>query len=169
VGDRTYIWYGSWNLTASGTEKVDLEQDMLNSHGDIGLLTVPRDRFGYVSVIDPSTAKERETFRSGRGSLLSAPFRVNGAPARVFMNVDISGGGKLAVELLDQGGMPIAGYSSSRFSPPAQSGFRVPVVWQDRNAVPAGGPYRLRVSFDCLGQQSPKLYAVYVTVANGQR
>src|SRR5439155_1007187 len=50
---------------------------ILISHGDTGLLTLRRDGFDYSSVLNSKAAKPGETFGSGVGSLLTAPFRVS--------------------------------------------------------------------------------------------
>ena len=161
VGDRTYIWYGNWNLAANPEEEI--ERATLIPQGGVGLLKLRRDGFGYLSVLDPKTASARETYRSGVGSLLTAPFRVTGNPATLFLNVDVSGRGTLTVEVLDEAGSPVPGYSSAEFIPLQQSGVREPARWKQHRTLPGQGSYRLRVSFDRKGEQSPRLYAIYVS------
>jgi hypothetical protein len=160
IGEKTYIWYGSWDLTASQTAEYSREKDYL-PHGDIGLFMLRRDGFGYLSVLDPKSAKPKETFGTGQGSLITAPFRVNQTAASVSLNVELRRG-ELTVELLDQGGMTIPGYSSNDFMALKRSGLREPAVWKEKKTIPAGGPYRFRVRFECKEQESPQLYAVYV-------
>lgn len=160
VGDKTYIWYGSWNLAVSG-DKIDLAVDMLTSHGEVGLLTLRRDGFGYFSVLDPREAKPHETYESGTGSLMTAAFTVKGLGAEVFLNVDSPGPDGLTVQLLDEGGMPVAGYGHDDFSGLGGSGLRQKAMWGQRQKIPSGGPYRLRVALK-HHENAPKLYALYV-------
>lgn len=164
IGGRTYIWYGSWNLTASG-DTFDLAADMLASHGEIGLLTLREDGFGYFSVLDPGTAEPKDTFGTGEGSLLTAPFRVSGGAAGLFLNVDAVTSGGVAVELLDGRGVPIPGYGLADFAPLAEGGVRKAASWKNHADIPLGGPYRLRVALKHGNGGSPRLYALYVAAA----
>jgi len=164
IGDETFIWYGSWDLTASGGTQVYLDRDMLESHGDIGVLKLRRDGFGYAAVRDPKTARPRETFGTGTGSLLTVPFRVEGSPARVSANADTAAGGSLRFELLDTGGTPVRGYTLDDAIPLEKSGVRVPVRWRKGDEL-VPGIYRMRVRIDRSGASSPRLYAFYVTSA----
>ncbi|MFN0171749.1 MAG: hypothetical protein ACKV22_35490 [Bryobacteraceae bacterium] len=162
VGDETYIWYGSWDLTASGGTQVYKDKDMLESHGDVGLLKLRRDGFGFVAVRDPKTAKPRETFHTAVGSLVTVPFRIERTPARVFANVETAAGGKLRFEVLDQRGSPVRGFTLNDSLPLEKPGVRVNVRWKAGNSL-APGTYRLRAQIERAGDSSPRLYAFYVT------
>jgi hypothetical protein len=161
AGEETLIWYGSWNLTVSGGSQVYLDRDMLESHGDVGLLRLRRDGFGYAAVRDPQTAQPRETFGTGTGSLMTVPFRIEGSPGRIYANVETAPGGKLRFELLDARGVAVRGYTLDDAVPVEKSGVRVPVRWKGGvDLVP--GAYRVRAQIDRSGASSPKLYSFYV-------
>ncbi|PYV08702.1 MAG: hypothetical protein DMG07_25040, partial [Acidobacteria bacterium] len=147
VGDRTYIWYGTWNLTTSGGPQVDVAADLLASHGDVGLMMLRRDGFGYVSVLDPKELKRMETYGDGIGSLLTVPFRVAGGNAAVAVNAELGTGGRLTLELLDGNGRPLDGYAAADFVRPEHGGVKVPVRWKSRGTIPEG-VYRIRVKLE---------------------
>jgi hypothetical protein len=162
IGGRTYFWYGSWDLTSSG-DKFDAAADLLKSHGEIGLLTLRQDGFGYLALLDPKLAGADDTFYTGIGSLLTAPFRLMGGGARIFANVDGVGQGGFAAELLDSGGRVIPGWDFENFLSLGQGSLRQPLAWRNQSVVPEGGPYRLRVRLAWKGKASPRLYALYVS------
>ena len=163
VGDRTYIWYGTWDLTTSGGPDVNLSTDMLSSHGDVGLMTLRRDGFGYVSVLDPKAVKPRETYGDGIGTLLTVPFRVAGGSASVTVNAELAAGGRLTLELLDGNGRPLEGYGAGDFLVLQRGGVKVPARWKSHATIPQG-LYRIRARIERQGAESPKLYAFYVTI-----
>jgi len=75
VGDQTYLWYSHW----------DCDGEFRNQ--DIGLATLRRDGFGYLSAINPDAPATCETafFDAGEG-------------ARLFVNAD----GPVTIELLNE-------------------------------------------------------------------
>jgi hypothetical protein len=137
---------------------------MLQSHGDIGLLKLRRDGFGYLAVRDPATAQPRETFGSGTGSLVTVPFRIEGSPARVYATAETAPGGTLRFEVLNAGGVPVRGYTLDDAIPLGKSGLRQAVHWKGREALEPG-VYRMRVRIDRTSSYSPRLYGFYVTSA----
>jgi hypothetical protein len=158
IGDETYIWHGSWDLQAAGNSRAFTEAGILARKGEVGLLKLRRDGFGYVSVLDPRTARAQETFRTGVGSLMTVPFEITGPGARLEANAELVAEGGIRFELLDRAGMPVPGHSAAI----DRSGVRVPVSWKT-NALIRPGTYRLRATIDRRGAESPKLYAFYVT------
>jgi len=164
VGDETFIWYGSWDLTASGATPTVQEQDMVRSHGDIGLLRMRRDGFGFIGIPDPATIKPRETFATGLGSLLTVPFRIEGTSASVFVNAEAVLGGKIRVEVLDEQCVPVPGFSLTDAIAVENSGMRVPVRWKGERVLPPS-MYRLRVQIERGASATPRLYAIYVTAS----
>jgi hypothetical protein len=158
VGDETWIWYGTWNLQAGGNSRNYSKDALMVSQGDIGLLKLRRDGFGYVSVLDPKKARAQETFKSGIGSLMTVPFEIGGANIRVAANAQLAADGRINVELLDRAGLAVPGYSATVET----SGLRIPLTWQNKSPVPRG-IYRLRASIERRGPESPRLYALYIT------
>jgi hypothetical protein len=90
-----------------------------------------------------------------RGGQLTTPaLRFSGG--RLELNVETSGGGSVEVELLDDQGKPIEGYSRADSQPINGNSVRMPVRWKTTDDVRelAGRPVRLRFYMrDC------KLYA----------
>ena len=158
VGGETWIWYSSWNLAAGGHTKTYAPEKLLVSQGDIGLLKLRQDGFGYVSVLDAKKARANDTFRTGKGSLMTVPFEVTEKEARLEVNVELAEGGMVGFELLDAKGTPVPGYTASV----ERSGIREPVTWSNKKLI-APGTYRLRAGIQRAGNDSPKLYGFYVT------
>ena len=158
VGDETWIWYSSWNLAAGGNTKNFDQKVLLMPQGDIGLLKMRRDGFGYVSVLDPKKARANDTFRNGIGSLMSVPFESKGSEAQLTANVELAAGGSVSFELLNRTGSPLPGYTAVV----ERSGVRVPIIWKNGKSI-APGIHRLRARIERKGPESPKLYAFYVT------
>ena len=156
VSDETWIYYGAWNLSAGGNTKA-FQKTAFFITEDIGLLKLPRDRFGYVSVLDLKKAKSQETYRTGIGSLMTVPFEITRNGARLEVNADLVSEGRIRFELLDRNG----DLKADGAKEVEKSGLRV--------AVPLGkggliepGIYRLRISIERHGAESPRLYAFYL-------
>lgn len=129
-GDRTMIWYSHWD--SAGKFK-----DM-----DIGLATLRRDGFGFLSRKEESNDAHfiTSTFTAGNISL----------------NVDgITPESPLTVSLHDHLDRPIAGYTARI----TQNGLHQPIQWP--KPLPEGQSLALRVNFpiNC----SARVYAVYLS------
>jgi hypothetical protein len=126
VGDQTYLWYSHW----------DCDGEFRNQ--DIGLATLRRDGFGYVSALQGDAPADFETafFDAHPG-------------AKLFVNADgVSADAPLKVEVLDEK-LKVIGHAEVN-----KSGTRVEVM-----ALPAGR-IAARVS---LGEGSKaKVYALYL-------
>ena len=131
-GDKTMIWYSHWD---TGGKLKDME---------IGLATLRRDGFGYLSrkIADSSAHVETAHFRST-------------SPAKVFVNVEgVTAALPLAVQLIDELARPVEGASAEVTT----SGTRIEVTFA--NPIPAGKSCALRVTLPDGG--NAKLYAIYV-------
>lgn len=136
VGEQTYMWYSHW----------DCDGEFRNQ--DIGLATLRRDGFGYLTnqKTDAPAMCETTFFESGKGT-------------RVFVNVDgISRDAELEVELLDEHAQRIPGYSQDAAAVIHQAGTRVEVIW--RTPLPKNRKLALRLALPEGG--AAKLYAVYL-------
>jgi hypothetical protein len=144
VGDETYIWYGTWDLSAGSDRE---------TRGAVGLLTMRRDGFGSVSPMKPE----------GPAQLVTCPLEVAG-PAQLTINVDgLSSGTWLRVELLDELERPIPGYSGSDPGKVTHSGVAVPVTWANGETIHGvKGRFRVRVVFEGAGRERTRLYALYL-------
>ncbi len=123
----------------------------------IGLATLDRDRFGYLSSKLPQS----------EGALTSSPLEIRGK-VRVFVNAEGLGSkSQLRFALLDETYRPIAGYSVADSRPLEKDGLRQPVTWLKHEVVEGveGQRLLLQVRFLGTGQQSPRLYVVYLTAS----
>ncbi|MEA3400417.1 MAG: hypothetical protein U9R79_04155 [Armatimonadota bacterium] len=88
------------------------------------------------------------------GEIVTPPIRFEGS--RLELNVNTSGGGSVVVELLDESGAPIPGYTRQDATPVNGSSVRMPVSWGGSTDVSALSrrPIRMR-----LLMQDCRLYA----------
>ena len=144
VGDETYIWYGTWDLSA-GRDR--------DAPGAVGLLTMRRDGFGSLSPMNPS----------GPAQFVTCALDAAGA-SRLVLNADgLSPDASLRVELLDELERPLPGYSGPNAAVVTEPGVRVRVRWPSGNvAEHHGRPFRLRVSFEGAKRDRIRLYALYL-------
>ncbi len=141
VGEKTYIWYSHW----------DCEEKFRSQ--EIGLATLRRDGFGYLS---------RQSL-SDPGQLVSAPFEAGMRGVKVFLNVDgVSAAAPLTVELLDELDRPVRGYSGADGARVAESGTRHEVTWPKFRSgnLPTGVKLAVRVGFPPTSEA--KVFAMYV-------
>lgn len=138
VGEQTYIWYSHWDCEGQFRSQ------------EIGLATIRRDGFGYLSAKQPELAAFCET----------ANFTTTDAGTKVFVNIDGATADKpIRIELLDELAEPVAGFSGNDAAVVAASGVRTEVTW--KSTLPAGKKFGLRVHFPAGGEA--KLYAAYAT------
>jgi hypothetical protein len=126
------IWYSHWD---TGGKLKDME---------IGLATLRRDGFGYLSRKIPESSAHFET----------AHFK-SSAPVKVFINAEgVSAEAPLNVQLIDENARPVEGASALV----TESGTRVAVSFPE--PVPAEKSFALRVTLPETGEV--KIYSVYV-------
>ena len=144
-GEKTYLYYGGGE--GGGSTLIATHQ--------IGLATLDRDRFGYLSPRLPQS----------EGVLTSSPLEIRDK-VHVFVNAEGLGPeSQLRFALLDEAYQPIPAYSVADSRPLENDGLRQPVSWQKHEAVEGveGKRLLLQVRFLGKGQNSPRLYAVYLT------
>jgi hypothetical protein len=141
VGDQTYIYYGSWDISGGGAKNA------------IGLATLRRDRLGYLS-----------TYQPGGARFTTCPLPNNNKGASLYLNVDgLDGDSTLAVELTDRIGKPIPGFSEAEAALVRTSGLRVKVVWGRKSVLDFKDPqYRVRVKFTGPSVAATRFYAAYI-------
>ena len=147
MADSTYIYYGA------------LDGGVLDytTRGAIGLASLPRDRFGYLSLKVPGQT----------GVLMTSPM-VLGGKVRIFVNGDgLEPGVNIALGLLDERYQPVPGYSLEESQPIIASGLRQAVSWTRGEIVEGlkGKKVVLQARLEGKGDKSPRLYAVYVVAA----
>jgi hypothetical protein len=131
-GDKTMMWYSHWD---TGGKLKDME---------IGLATLRRDGFGYLSRKVPDSPSRFET----------AHF-TSTAAATVLVNADgLSAEAPLTIQLLDTEAKPVEGAVAKV----SESGTRVAVALP--GGIPSGESFALRVTLPYSGDA--KVYSVYV-------
>lgn len=141
IGDRTFMYYGSWDISQVNKRPPQ-----------IGLATLPRDRFAHISMRDDVPAQ----FTSA-----AIP---NTGPRTLFLNAaGLSPNAALRVEIIDKSGRPVAGYTDADAAVVTESGLRVPVSWRGGAKIDcANEAWRIRVGFSGPGASGIKFYAAYV-------
>ncbi len=138
VGDKTYIYYGSWDPSHDN-----------DGGGAIGLAMMRRDGFGFLTLRDSEDAL-----------LTTAPVANTRPKASLYINADgASKDARLVIELMDKSGAPIRGYSGADAAVLTQSGLRVKVAWAGRDTINVPDPYfRVRMRFT----GPVKFYVAYI-------
>ena len=115
---------------------------------NIGLATLPRDRFGYLSLINPS----------GPGQFLTCPLEVQGE-TRLLLNAQVPSGASLKIALTDEDGLAeLAGYGREDGLQSLPSGLDTPVEWPTGPFLPQGAKFRIRGELEGKGAQVFALY-----------
>jgi hypothetical protein len=140
VGDRTYLWYSHWDCEGQFRSQ------------EIGLATLRRDGFGYLS--------RRSSHDSGH--FVTALVGASSPGRRLLVNVEgVSVEHPLRVELLDEFDRPIAGYSGADAARIVAPGVGQPIVWPaGGERGPANQAVALKVQFPAAGDV--RVYAVYL-------
>jgi len=151
VGDKTYIYYGAADpRTWTPSDKP------IPPRGGVGLVTLPRDRFGALRVRD---------YGEGASEFVTNDIPVKSKAARrFFLNADgLAADALLKVELLSHDEQPLEGYSGADAALVTQSGFQIPVLWQGNEAV-NGLPerFRVKVTFEGVRKSDIRFSALYV-------
>ena len=137
-GDKTLYWYSLWR----GTEG-----------SGVRLVTWARDQLGML-----------KPFRARDAMAISCPIQVVKGTAKVYVNAGgLSEQSRLRIGLLNEGFVPIPGFSEQDAFVVAENGFRIPVRWKTNGAsLPSQGKVRLHVQFEGARPEDCALYAVYV-------
>lgn len=146
VGDKTLVWYGAWDPR---------DGQNYQPRGGVGLATLPRDRFGALSVDGDGTAE-----------LVTSTVSASKAdPRRLWLNVDGLGEESiLRVELLDERERPLRGYSGEHAAIVRDGGFRTPVVWAaESQSTELPDRFRVRVFFEGEHPEKIRFHAAYVS------
>ncbi len=156
IGDETFVYYGAWDPR---------HWQEAPPRGGVGIVTVPRDRFGDLVV---------ETVGKGPGDYqnleivsefitTAIPVR-QGATPQFHVNAEGMGDkATLRIELLNHLEQPIPAFSGKNAAVVKQSGFQSPIVWSNENKV-SGLPERIRlhVVFEGEDNTAIRLSALYV-------
>ena len=141
VRDRTYVWYGHW----------DVQQKFRGQ--EIGLATLRRDGFGFLS----------RMYEGLPAHFVTSPVTAANGKCRLRINVEgASARNPVRVELLDALDRPIPGYSGGSAAVVKSSGTRANVTWHTSGGglITLGEPFAARVELPAAGDV--RVYALYV-------
>ena len=137
AGKRTHLYYAA--TTPGG--------NVAGVHSNIGLATWPRDRFGYLSLIDEKTT----------GQFVSRALESK-RDMKLFVNADIPDGSSLQVYVLDEHGLDVLQqYDAADGGKVKNSGLDVAVAWNDQQTLPKG---RFKIRCELTGKA--KVFALYL-------
>jgi hypothetical protein len=147
VGDETRIYFGRWR-----NSEWPLAGDGSNYYAEIGLATLPRDRWGALTLPPKTTA----------GSLWSAPIKFPKNVDRICLNAEGADG--IRVEIGDENFELLPQFSGEKAGVCKQPvGLQCDVRWPIAGINDlAGKTVRLRVHL-AKKTKDPKLFAIYVT------
>ncbi len=140
VGDQTMMWYSHWD---TGGKLKNME---------IGLATLRRDGFGYLSRKVPKSSAH----------FVTTTFEVKG-DAQIFLNIEgVSSSTPITVELLDDRGKLLPSFSGKNASHVVNSGTHSEVNWnlQSVGRLPQNKKLAIKISFPKSGDV--KVYALYI-------
>lgn len=145
VGDETRIYFGRWMNADYG----------MGYSGEVGLATLPRDRWGAVGLYPVDSKHYRN-----HGAVWSAPVRLPAGGCEVLLNAEH--GGSMTVEVADAKFQLLPEYSGARAGKSKQaSGLDCAVAWPDGSlAGLAGKSVRFKVNIAAQQGVNPRLYAV---------
>lgn len=145
VGDETRIYYGRWR-----NSEWPLKGDGSNYYAEIGLATLPRDRWGAVGLIPGAS----------EGSVWSAPIKL---PNKCVVSLNAEGSGAMRVEVADEDFHLLPDFSESNSGTCSDaSGIDCPVKWPTGTLEQlCGKTVRLRLHIK-REPTNAKLYAIYL-------
>lgn len=162
VGDQTYIYYGSWDPRVNAFPDAPLPP-----RGGVGLVTLPRDRFGDL-VLEPSGIGRGDYHIPAEEAVVEFMTKSievpPGTAPQFHFNVDGLGPqAAIHVELLSHDLKPLPGFSGKDAAVMRKNGFQVPVSWRGRTEV-QGLPerVRLRAIYQGSRRQEIRFSALYV-------
>jgi len=155
---ETYIWYTNWDTDRGAAPLVgdSLSPEQARKACGIGLLTLPRDRFGYLSKLAATAPKDPGQAREA--SCLSRSFNLSVAEQLSVNLSDVAPGAGLKIALVDDAERPLPGYTAELTA----AALKAPVVWSgSTQALPVHAPFRIKLVWPA-GVDRPKLYALYL-------
>lgn len=143
VGDETRIYHGRW----VNAEKLE------DYYADIGLATLPRDRWGALGLYPRAT----------EGAVWSAPLTVGEPGCRLTLNADGVKG--ISVEIADERFSLLPEYSGGNAGVvTSHDGLDCPVKWPQAGLdALVGKTVRLRIRLKRGEYAEPRLFAAYVS------
>jgi hypothetical protein len=157
VGDKTYIYYGSGDLrgwTGHAGPRV--------KRGEIGLATLPRDRFGDLSMLE--TGEGEPQFVTA--SLEAKP----GQDKMLYANASGLGpDAHLKIEILSHDEKPLPGLAGADAALVKENGFQIPVAWRHGTVLThLPHKFRIRTTFEGEKKEDIRFSAFYLQDAKPQ-
>ena len=155
---ETLIWYSHWNPRRQYPE-APIPAKVEGKPMGIGLLTMRRDGFGYLSKqrTEINTARGQHR-RDAEASVLTTRLTLPEG-GKLFLNIEgVTATTPLQVAIVDDGGKPLPGTAAVTV---VKSGVRVPVIF-GRESLPRRKPFRVRVEWPG-GAANPRFYAMYLS------
>ena len=126
---ETYIWYSNWNTSKADAVPVasqPLSAKALSKSPAVGLVRLPRDRFGYFSKL-LTVSQERNPAANAKrdASCLSRSLRLD-RRSTLSVNVDdVAPGAALQIALVDDAERPLDGYTAEVTT----NSLKAPISW----------------------------------------
>jgi hypothetical protein len=146
IGEKTFVYYGSWDPRATGGPEV--------KRGGVGIASWPRDRMG--ALVFDASGEGPGDYQMPKVTAELVTAAVSRPKEGFFVNVDgLSEEAVLRVEVLDALERPVPGFGAIT----RQSGFQVPLDLGDVKKLPE--KVRLRVLFEGAKRSEIRLSAIY--------
>ncbi|CAL1520748.1 hypothetical protein [Chitinophaga sp. MM2321] len=143
VGDKTFIWYGSWDMT----------KPSYPPRGGVGLVTLRRDGFGYLATRNQEETASFETRIIEKKEITSGK-------VRLLLNAEnISKDAPIKVELLDKTGLPIPGYAGKNAALVVNEGLYQEIKWAGNRYAKVNKDFSVKISYPNGGEA--RVYALY--------
>jgi len=155
VGKQTLIYYGAWDPRV---------WEKSPKRGGVGIATLPRDRFAYLSVDKTTEGAGDYQMKKTVSSFLTKSMSLDTRDSTSFF-VNADGLGEeaaLKVELLDHQLRPILQYSGDNATMVNKNGFQTPIVWDGQQIINGLPPrIRIRVTFEGKRKSDIRFAALY--------
>jgi hypothetical protein len=155
---ETYIWYSNWHTT-NPFPTPPAPGPLNTKPPQVGLLTMRRDGFGYLSkqLLELPTKPGFQRTDTLASVLTKSITLEHGG--KLLVNIEgASAEAPLQVTLVDNAEHPLAGTATATVK---TSGVRVPVDLGE-HGLPAGTKFRIRIQWP-EGNTNPRFYAMYIT------
>lgn len=135
VGDQTYLWYSHWDCEGQFRSQ------------EIGLATLRRDGFGYLSRRVPEAP----------ATIVTTALEASNNPRKLLINADaVTAAAPLTITVLDARDQPLAGYEATL----TQSGTQREVAWPQGQSLPQGKAFAIKLTIHV--NSDAKVYALTV-------
>ena len=139
LDDEIRFYYGAYSAGATGDVPGKLESG-------IGLATIPRDRFAGIRPVAVSDQPTLSEPLHDVGQVTMKPLDLNDC-AGITLNADASDGA-IRVELLDENGYRLPGFTREDAVPITGDSLRHPVRWKERSVGDVSGKAMLRIHLE---------------------